>query len=587
MIAKNYSAILNQLETHDLLRCLNEPELTYLFKHALTQDAAYHSLLKAKRAELHAQVAGAIEAEAREDDAAVLALHYARAGDDAKAFEYAARAGDAARRTFSHDEALAFYAQALEIATRLNHPPVRAIYANRGNVLEVMGQHARAIENYRAMMEEARRIGDETMEADALSHLLTVQGTIGDVPNADAQLERARQLAHQLNNPELIARATWNVGLAVRFSVPARAIEYHQQALQLARAANLQELAGFCLLDLANEMQMAGDWRGAYRHGGEALEIFQALHNPPMLANAFGSRAIILYGRGEARAARTAAEEGARISAEIENPWGIGYNEWTLIGIEIDAAEFARAFERAERAEKSTHALGVPLFAGLTDLWMARLYLELNQPERAAEIAERGGRALKQMHAPIWDTLAAGTLARALIRQQKLGDAHKLLDPLATNLQNADANLWGYSVSAPAIIELALAENRILVAQKFADAFLALFEREETWGYAAELYYLRGLALRARGDLENAERDLNRAHAIATRAEKSILLWRVDAARAEIFAARGDNAQAARTRQNTAEIVRGIAAKITDAEWCETFLAQEEVREVLRGDESR
>ncbi|MBI3741240.1 MAG: hypothetical protein HY257_05735, partial [Chloroflexi bacterium] len=296
------------------------------------------------------------------------------------------------------------------------------------------------------------------------------------------------------------------------------------------------------------------------------------------------ARAIILYGRGETRGARAAAEEGAHISAQIENPWGEGYNEWTLIGIEIDAADFTRAFERVERAVRSNQVLGVPLFHGLTDLWMARAYLELNQLERAAEIAERGGRALKQMHAPIWDTLAVGTWSRALIRQKKFNAAHKLLDPLTENFARAENNLWGYSVSAPAITELALAEKRFDDAQKFADAFLAIFEREEALGYAAELYYLRAQSFLARDELENAERDLQRAQEISIRAEKNILLWRVDAARADIFAARGDDARAVLARQSAAEIVRGIAAKIVDDKLRDSFLAQEEVRGLLRGD---
>jgi predicted ATPase len=110
---------LEHLRQADLIRLYTpEPELAYIFKHALTQQAAYDSMLHAVRREIHRSVAQTYEvlnADRLDTVAPVLVHHYAAAGDDAKTVEYAIRAGDAAARVFAHAEARAHYVQALEI----------------------------------------------------------------------------------------------------------------------------------------------------------------------------------------------------------------------------------------------------------------------------------------------------------------------------------------------------------------------------------------------------------------------------------------------------------------------------------------
>jgi class 3 adenylate cyclase/tetratricopeptide (TPR) repeat protein len=96
------------------------PEAIYTFKHALVQDAAYDSLLKAKRQELHAAIAGAMRERLPEtlaEEPEVLAQHYTLAGMEAEAVPLWRRAGEQALSRISLNEAISH----LEIALRLNH----------------------------------------------------------------------------------------------------------------------------------------------------------------------------------------------------------------------------------------------------------------------------------------------------------------------------------------------------------------------------------------------------------------------------------------------------------------------------------
>src|SRR5215212_4163753 len=88
---------LETLEAKGLIRlAAYQPELEYLFRHWLVQDAAYGSLLKQERRELHRHVGEALEKlypERREELAGMLAVHYEQAGDTEKALEYLFLAG--------------------------------------------------------------------------------------------------------------------------------------------------------------------------------------------------------------------------------------------------------------------------------------------------------------------------------------------------------------------------------------------------------------------------------------------------------------------------------------------------------------
>jgi predicted ATPase len=108
-----------QLENEQLVRRLPEEERVFVFKHALTQEAAYESLLLKKRSEIHRLVDRSCErlyADRLDEFAALLAQHYNQAGDKAKTLQYSIRAGDAAGRIFAHAEAIAHSSRALELA---------------------------------------------------------------------------------------------------------------------------------------------------------------------------------------------------------------------------------------------------------------------------------------------------------------------------------------------------------------------------------------------------------------------------------------------------------------------------------------
>ena len=138
-----------------VLERARDPELEYVFKHALVQEATYESILKQRRRELHGKVARSIEllfADRLEDFSGLLAYHYTQAEDWEKAQEYLFKAGDQAGSIAADAEALEHYERAMAAYTQAfgdSWEPVQRATLERkiGEALYRRGEHERAREH--------------------------------------------------------------------------------------------------------------------------------------------------------------------------------------------------------------------------------------------------------------------------------------------------------------------------------------------------------------------------------------------------------------------------------------------------------
>jgi class 3 adenylate cyclase/tetratricopeptide (TPR) repeat protein len=98
------------------------PELEYIFKHALTQEVAYNSLLVKRRRELHEKIGAAIEqvyAERLEGYYEILAYHYVHSDNASKAVEYLDLANQKTARANALEDAKAYFDKAMELLDTL------------------------------------------------------------------------------------------------------------------------------------------------------------------------------------------------------------------------------------------------------------------------------------------------------------------------------------------------------------------------------------------------------------------------------------------------------------------------------------
>jgi ABC-type oligopeptide transport system substrate-binding subunit/class 3 adenylate cyclase/tetratricopeptide (TPR) repeat protein len=144
---------LSQLQRADLVREKTRlPELEYMFKHSLTQEAAYASLLLEERREFHRKVGLALEglfAGREEDFAGLLVYHFDAAGEIEPTLHYLEQAGDRARVSDEHMEAVGYYRRAVELLEPLGESQrLAAVWLKLGLVYHANYQFEEAYRAY-------------------------------------------------------------------------------------------------------------------------------------------------------------------------------------------------------------------------------------------------------------------------------------------------------------------------------------------------------------------------------------------------------------------------------------------------------
>jgi len=168
------------------------PEQEYIFKHYLTQEAAYSGLLKRDRRAYHRRVADALERlfpERRNELCGLLAYQWERAEGVEKAIEYLLQAGDQARLLYAHQEAIGFYERALVLLRRQGDAESTARTLMK---LGLTYHTAFDYERSRAAYEEAfalRRHSKYVSTAAEQAALQTLRFGFGEPPTLDPSIE--------------------------------------------------------------------------------------------------------------------------------------------------------------------------------------------------------------------------------------------------------------------------------------------------------------------------------------------------------------------------------------------------------------
>ncbi len=193
-------------------------DVEYTFKHVLTHDVAYDSLLTERRKLLHERAAQAIEelfAERLEDHLTELAHHFDRSGNVPKAVEYLGRTGARAAQQVAHSEAIGYFTRALELLPRLPDGAARdsqeldlqmalswSLFAARGP--RASQERESALVRARELCEQ---LGDNATLMEALLGLALFRFNLRDFGMARELAESVLAMAQQAKAPAMLAGA--------------------------------------------------------------------------------------------------------------------------------------------------------------------------------------------------------------------------------------------------------------------------------------------------------------------------------------------------------------------------------------------
>jgi class 3 adenylate cyclase/tetratricopeptide (TPR) repeat protein len=151
------------------------PELSYMFKHALTHDVAYSTLLMEHRKRLHRTVAMAIETlfeERLTEHYEALAYHYESAEEWEKAVRYLIKSGKKATATYANTEAVEYFTKALAICERdeaLAEIHFTDAAEHRAQVYDALSEYESSIADFDSVIDRYKSSGDRRRQGFVLS----------------------------------------------------------------------------------------------------------------------------------------------------------------------------------------------------------------------------------------------------------------------------------------------------------------------------------------------------------------------------------------------------------------------------------
>jgi class 3 adenylate cyclase len=474
------------------------PEFEYTFKHALTQEVAYGSLLVQRRKELHRLIAVTIEdlyGDRLAEQYEVLAHHFEKAEAWDKALEYLMRAADKAARAFATRDALALYDAAEAMADRLRDGvPVdarMAIHRGRAEIYVLLSDFDRARADWDAVLRLARRIGDRHAEGGALV-AMGQASWLGH--HFDQSLEDSRQaaeIAETIGAPSILAGSLLNE--AIVYEVTSRLTEARtkfEQALALTRQANDVVNEATALVFGAELESWEGHYARAAQLYDEGIRLGRA-HNVlvPVLEGMFMA-GINFTGQGAYDRALAVLEDGLALAERV------GDENYT---------------------PRYLNSLG----------W---LHMECGDVDRARELNRRaaeGGRKRGDHESFANAELNLGDIALLNgdlnLARDYLQGVHRVVEDPATS----EWMRWRYSIHLFASLgELALARGDLARAREHADECLERATRTRSRKYVVKGWRLRGEIAKARRIWEDADRALREALAIAEFIGNPTQLWK-------------------------------------------------------------
>ena len=449
------------------------PELEYIFKHALTQEATYESILLRRRRELHRRVGETIEAlfaDHLEEFYGVLAYHYARAEDWEKAQDYLFKAGDQAGKMAADAEALAHYRQAVAGYSR--------VFGDRWDPLQ------RAVLE-RKMGEALFRRGEHQQATEYLQRALTYLGIPFPTLPWGVRLEIARQILQQAGHrlwPRLFLRQTPDhpqpaAAVEERFRIYEAMgwIDYFVDVKRLFLEAlmmlNMSERNHYLLgiargstgLGLICDLIPAAWLAGRYHR--RAIALAEQIQHPLTLGQAYlglGLHELHALGKWESALEDFRRSAAAYREAGELRQWGAVS---TLIAWVLRArGDFTPSLEHSREILRVGQETADPQVWGWGLSALGRTLLHAGALEEAVAHLQKANELFKSVPDDLWVVFTTSNLAECYVRQGKLQEA---IDLLEAGLQLSTARGFrGYHVSLP---RLPLAEAYLAMAERAED----------------------------------------------------------------------------------------------------------------------
>jgi len=360
---------LRELRRRELIRlrrmAMVEVEPEYTFKHMVTWEVTYNSLLLAQRRDLHQAAGQAIEAlfpDQRDQLSPTLAYHFYQAADFTCALPYLIKAAQRAQETYAYDEGRRFLGQAQEAIAQLEEAAVRP---QRWEVLLTL-----------AAIEDRQGNGDRVL------------------PLCQEVLERA----HPEEDQEFVGRALMQIGwVQYRKADWEEALRLHQEAMDLFAALGDEQRCAtihLCVGNIAFERSQLDE---AERHYKEAQDAATKNADYSQLGSIYGNLGVIATVRGQYVEAMLHYTESLKAYGRVNHRYGLCQTYHNLGMAHAAQQEWQAALQCYTEAEKQAQEIGI--LDALANILISRAvtHIGTNRLEEAEQACRQARAHMEQM----------------------------------------------------------------------------------------------------------------------------------------------------------------------------------------------
>ena len=412
------------LERLDLIKTISlQPELEYIFKHALTQEVVYNGLLMKERRSIHEKI-GLVMEELLQDHLPefyeTLAYHYSQSDNFQKAYEYLKLSGDKAAKNYANNETVRFYKEAIRM---LDTQPESL--ENKKEKLEVSLQIAIPLvylsypEGSLEILQNGEKLSQELGNDESLVrihvYLSAYYTTTGNPSLGLEYAEKCFNSAEKIKDFGLIessagqlCSAYWNTGNFEKI------VDIGGKAVHLIEEQHLEKdffgmgISPYSLICVFYGASLG--WMGRFKEGTDVLEkgfrnackvndkfimgLTQIFHSFVTYFAGYGNKTIAL-----AQEAIKIYEE-AEISMTLETAWQMLGSGYCLCG------EYEKAIDYGEKSLKLAKELGMPFMTSWSYWFLAMTLRAAGDLKRTRECAEEVLRISQECNAKNVEGLA-------------------------------------------------------------------------------------------------------------------------------------------------------------------------------------
>jgi len=369
----------------------------YLFRHVLTSDAVYRTLLRKERNRLHGLVANSIEqvyAEQLESQVEVLANHYLRSEYLDKALHYLIRAGRKTAREYANLQAQRYFEEARNLLADIEHSAEQAwqVWLGLGDVLVFVGEYEGARSCYHEIINSKLSLNDE--HASTGLHVVYRKIAItyerqGEFDLALEQLETANQKLVAAGNSSPVAKAQilndrgWILFLRGNFQEARNSL---QSALDLVSGSDELSVVASINNRLGAVSYQLREYQQAARYVKESLELRKMLGDLSGEARLNNNLGLLGLMSGDLHEAEENFYQSINLLEKVGDTEGIALANINLGLVKYDLGDYEAAKRHLEKAVSVSDRIGHRFYLGLGDMYLGRLESAGGVYEHAEEL---------------------------------------------------------------------------------------------------------------------------------------------------------------------------------------------------------